>query len=404
MRMSDPRSNTSDRNQTGASSSVEFPLFIGGPLYRLQQRIRVAQPDRRRLGLTALYALFVAWVPMVILSALQGLTIGPTRLESFLMDFEVNVRFLVTMPVLLFAESTCGARLRPIVRQFLDANLVINEARDRFEDLIQDTVRLSHSGRAEITLLGFAYLHTLIAFVYILDFPDSTWRLPVENGRHVLSLAGGWYFLVAFPLYSLLLLRWLWRIALWWRLLWKVSRLELQLSPAHRDGAGGLGFLSESLSAFALFAFATTATTAGGTADFIVYEGDTIAQYQWEIGGLVTFLLLLIAGPLLSFIPRLNEAKESAAFRYGALASRHIQQVDRKWLTGEPAGTDIGLDFRAVAHMGASVAAVREMSTTPLFKDDVLKLLLTALLPFAPLLATLVPMDEVLNLLLKVLV
>jgi hypothetical protein len=44
------------------------------------------------------------------------------------------------------------------------------------------------------------------------------------------------------------------------------------------------------------------------------------------------------------------------------------------------------------------------MSVIPLYKDDALKLLLVALLPFVPLLAALVPMDEVLKLLLKVVV
>ena len=119
-------------------------------------------------------------------------------------------------------------------------------------------------------------------------------------------------------------------------------------------------------------------------------------------GGLVVFLLLLIAGPLLSFIPKLYEAKESAVFRYGALVSRHIQHVDRKWLTGRPLEEDPGVDFRAVAHMGTSMVAVRQMSVIPLYKDDVLKLLLVSLVPFLPFVATLVPMDEVLNLLLKV--
>ena len=54
--------------------------------------------------------------------------------------------------------------------------------------------------------------------------------------------------------------------------------------------------------------------------------------------------------------------------------------------------------------MGSSVKAVHEMSIIPLYKDDVLKLLFIALLPFLPLLTSLIPMDEVLKLLLKVLV
>ena len=65
---------------------------------------------------------------------------------------------------------------------------------------------------------------------------------------------------------------------------------------------------------------------------------------------------------------------------------------------------DAGIDFRAVHQLGNSLTAVRDMSIIPLGKDDVLKLLFVAFLPYVPLLITLVPMDEVWNLLLKVVV
>lgn len=387
---------------TGTAPPIEFPIFSGGPLYRLQQRIRLIEPSRRRLGLAALYAVLITWLPMVFLSASQGLAIGPTHLESFLMDFEVAARCLVTIPAFLFGETVCGAQLLAVVRQFLDADVVTGEARARFKELVEQTVRQGCSNRVEMALLVLAYIHSLIVFVYILNYPDATWRLTIRDGHYALSLAGAWYFLVAFPLFSLLFLRWIWRITLWWRMLWRISKLELRLTAAHRDEAGGLGFLSQSLQAFSLFAFGAMALAAGAMADFILYGGDTIAQHQWEIGGLALVLLLLIAGPLLVFIPRLYEAKESAVFQYGALTSRHLQKVDRKWLSESPLDEDVGIDFRAVAHMGTSMKAVREMSIIPIYKDDVLKLLFVALAPFVPLLATLIPLDEVLKLLLKV--
>lgn len=401
-RSSNARMDTNDR--TRASPTPEFPIFSGGPFYRLEQRIPHTHPEAPRPRLAPLYAMLVAWVPMALLSVLDGLAIGPTRLQSFMADFEVNVRFLITVPAFLFAENLCGHRLRAVMAQFRNAGLVVEATRARFDDLMQETVRLSHSGRVEALLLGLAYLHSAFAFGYALEMPDPTWRLPMHDGQHMLSFAGAWYFLVAFPLYSFLLLRWLWRIALWWRLLGRVSKLEMNLSPAHRDGAGGLGFLSESLLAFAGFAFATTATAAGVMADFIVYEGESLQQYEWEVGGLLVFLLISIAGPLLLFIPRLYEAKDSAVFRYGAFASRQIQQVDRTWLPGDPSEEGVGINFRAVSHLGSSLTVVRQMSIIPLYKDDVLQLLGVALLPFLPLATTLLPMEEILGLVMKVLV
>lgn len=391
-------------DQAPAASASDFPIFGGGPLYRLQEKTRLVREGRRQVGLAAFYVALVAWVPMLLLAAVQGLAIGPTRFESFLMDISEGVRFLVTVPVFLYAELICGAQLRDIVRQFEDAGLVVGEARERFKRLAQETVRLSHSSRAEMVLLGLAFTHGLFVFLYVLNYPEPTWRLVTRGGGHVPSYAGVWYFLVAFPIYSFLFMRWLWRIGLWWRFLRQISKLELNLSPAHRDGAGGLGFLSESLSAFAGFVFGAMATAAGVMADFVVYGGDSPLKYEWEVGGLLALLILAIAGPLMFFAHRLYEAKESALFRYDALANRHIQQVDRKWLSGRPLTEDVEIDFRAVAHMGSSVSALRQMSIVPLYKDDLLKLIVAALLPFLPLVATLVPMDEVLTLMLKLVV
>jgi hypothetical protein len=114
--------------------------------------------------------------------------------------------------------------------------------------------------------------------------------------------------------------------------------------------------------------------------------------------------LIVIAGPLLLFVRQLYEAKDSAVFQYGALASRQIQQVDRKWLSEEHIQGGAGIDFGAVHQLGNSLTAVRDMSIIPLVKDDVLKLLFVAFLPYVPLLITLVPMDEVWKLLLKVVI
>ena len=383
---------------------AEFPLFTAGPLYRLQEKLGLVREGKRRLGLTAFYSVCIAWAPMALLAVAEGFAIGPTRLTSFLMDFEVNVRFLIAVPVFLLSETMCERQLQTVVQQFQNAGLVLEEARSQFQDVVQNIVQLSRSGHVAAALLVLAYLHSLIAFTYIINYPEATWRIGGGEGRHVLTLAGGWYFLVSFPIFSFLLLRWVWRLSLWWRLLWRISRLELDLSPAHRDGVAGLGFLSESLLAFGGFAFAVTASTAGEVADYVVYEGASPLQYEWEVGGLLVALLIVIAGPLLLFVRQLYEAKDSAVFHYGALASRQIQQVDRKWLSGEPVQGDAGIDFRAIHQLGNSLTAVRDMSIIPLDKDDVLKLLFVAFLPYVPLLVKLVPMDEVWKLLLKVVV
>lgn len=60
-------------------------------------------------------------------------------------------------------------------------------------------------------------------------------------------------------------------------------------------------------------------------------------------------------------------------------------------------------DFRSVTHLGHSVTAVHQMSLVPFSKEDILKPVVIALLPFVPVLATRIPMEEILAVLLKIL-
>ena len=392
---------------SASNAPTSFALFDGGPIYRLEEKLSLVRDGRRRRGYWVLIALLVCWVPMLLLSAAQGLAIGPTRLESFLMDFAINVRLLVTVPVFLLGEAICRAQLIKVVQQFLDAGLVKDESRAQFDATVRDTVSLSRSGWTDAVLVSLAYLHSAAALVVLLfELQDSTWRVPMTNGHAVLSLAGLWFFLVAFPFYSFLMWRWLLRIALWWRFLWQVSGLDLRLSPAHRDGTGGLEFLSNSVGAFTPFVFGVTSFAAAIIADFVVYEGDKPLQYQWHVIGLVALLLILIAGPTLFFLRSLYNAREEDIFRYGALASRQIQRTEDKWLPEGSVREDSESsmpDFRSITHLGHSVTAVHKMSLIPVNKEDILLLVIIALLPFIPVLATQVPIGEMFSVLLKVL-
>ena len=71
-----------------------------------------------------------------------------------------------------------------------------------------------------------------------------------------LTAAGWWCALVSSPVFWFLLLRWLWRHAVWGLLLRDLARLELRLVATHPDGAGGLAFIGQYPNAFAAFVFA----------------------------------------------------------------------------------------------------------------------------------------------------
>src|SRR6185436_519355 len=100
----------------------------------------------------------------------------------------------------------------------------------------------------------------MIAFVYVVGV-GLVWRTQVAldvaswygvpaDGKLQPSLAGWWLGCVSLPLFQFLLLRWYFRLFIWARFLWQVSRIELNLMPLHPDRCGGLGFLSSVSYAF----------------------------------------------------------------------------------------------------------------------------------------------------------
>src|SRR3954453_661674 len=137
------------------------------------------------------------------------------------------------------------------------------------------------------------------------------------------TLPGYFYRYVSLPLFQFMLLRWYFRLFIWYRFLWKVSRLRLNLLPTHPDGSGGLGFLSGSAHALAPLLVAQSSLLAGLIANKIFYDGAKLASFKMEIVLFTVFLLLLALGPLLVFATQLAACQRLGAREYGVLASEY---------------------------------------------------------------------------------
>src|SRR5262249_50502575 len=159
------------------------------------------------------------------LAAVEGNAWGNVAVP-FLHDVDVNARFLVALPLLIVSEIVVHQRMRPIVTQFVTLGLVPAAVRERFDTAVESAKRLRNSIAAELMLIALVYgVGILVVWRYYLVLSAPTWyATPTASGRH-LQLAGWWYFLVSLPLFQFLLLRWYFRILIWARFLWQVSRL-----------------------------------------------------------------------------------------------------------------------------------------------------------------------------------
>jgi len=215
-----------------------------------------------------------------------------------------------------------------------------------------------------------------------------------------------WYAYLSLPIFQFLLIRWYFRLLVWARFLWQVSRIDLNLVPTHPDRNGGLGFLATASFAFVPVLMANGAILAGNLANRIFYLGAALPEFKGEIILMVFWLLCVVLGPLLVFAPKLAAAKRTGLREYGTLAQRYVREFDVKWLRGGAPADEpfVGSgDIQSLADLGNSYEVVRSMRVAPVSKDAIIQLAAAVLVPIVPLLLTMMPWEELLKKLLGIL-
>jgi hypothetical protein len=384
----------------------DFSFVLGGPLFQLLRRAHLADDDlqlaRKRVIVISLFV----WLPLLLLSVVEGNAVRGRVAVPFLLDIEAHVRFLVAMPLLIGAEILVHTRMRPLVKQFLERQLIPESEMPRFDSAIKAAVRLRNSVPAELLLIVFVYVVGIsIIWRQHLALDTVTWyATPTAQGSR-LSLAGGWYTYVSLPAFQFLLCRWYFRLVIWVRLLWQVSRIPLRLVPTHPDRVGGLGFLAITAAAFTPFAVAHGALLAGQLASRIFFLQAKLPQFKPEIVAMVAFMACAILGPLLLFAPQLAQAKRVGLREYGTLAGRYVREFNAKWLRGgAPANEPLigSADIQSLADLANSYEVVQTMRIAPITRQAVLQVVAATLLPVVPLALTMMPLEDLLKKLLGV--
>ena len=381
--------------------STDFSLVLGGPLYQLFRRAHLSGDAldllRRRIVVLSL----LAWLPLALLAGFEGRLLPGTATVPFLLDVEVHVRYLLAIPLMVVAELVVHQRMRAVLQQFLGRKLVPEAVRTQFDAAVASVARLRNSVLAEILIIAFVYgVGMFVVWRNYVALDANTWYATTSAAGSRLSLAGMWYGYVSLPLFQFLLLRWYFRVFIWARFLWQVSRLELKLVPTHPDRVGGLGFLANTAYAFLPLALAHGAVLAGMLANRILHLGAKLPEFKAEIVLMLFFVQFLVFGPLFAFAAQLARAKRTGLGEYGSLAARYVREFDGKWLRGGAAPGEplVGTaDLQSLADLGNSFEVVKGMRLAPVTRDAILQLAAATLLPVVPLLLTMMPWDELLK-------
>jgi hypothetical protein len=124
----------------------------------------------------------------------------------------------VATPVLVLGESWCLKGLSRTISYLRSSGIVRPEDHNTFEAHVASTARGLQSIWAEVFALLLTYLIVFAFFIAVFPAMDvPKWHIHQQQSG-VYSAAGYWHLLVSMPLLILLLLGWVWRHLMWWRL------------------------------------------------------------------------------------------------------------------------------------------------------------------------------------------
>jgi hypothetical protein len=307
------------------------------------------------------------------------------------------VRLLLTIPLFFFAEDVFDSRAADVLRRILQIGLILPKDEPRFGAAVRQAIRSRDSWFVE----GVIFVMTvgLIWLGVRVDLPGqvTTWRTTLDGQT---TPAGWWYGIVSIPIFQFLLWRWAWRLIVWARLLWRMSRLNLQLIATHPDGGGGLAVLGVAHVDLAPLATGAAAVLSSSYAEQMLFAGVPPSRFVVAVTGAVIGGTLGLILPLFFFTPKLIEAKQQALLDYANLAAEYTRAFATKWVHDDARTRDEHLlgtpDLQSLADLGTSFELIRNMMVLPMARQQIVLLAIGTALPFAPLVLIAFPLDELL--------
>jgi len=313
-----------------------FRLSKGGLFYGLLLRLRLVEEDRyvpwRRIVIFA----GVTWLPLLIMTAIDGTLADSSVGIPFFQDPVPHTRFLIALPLLVFADKIIDPSVASVVRHFQICDLVPDEADPHYRKAVEKLVRQRDAKWVDVALSGLAFgLVWILKFEFghsTLDINTSSWMSTASGNVEMLTPAGWWLILVGIPLVLFILSRWIWRLIIWIGFMNRMSRLRLMLISTHADQMGGLGLLYSAQFSFGVIFTAVGAMMSSILANDIIHLGLPLSDVQWEIIGFVLISFTIITGPLCTFFSQLFGAKRRDLMQYSTLAyqlSEAFQEYER---------------------------------------------------------------------------
>jgi len=388
-------------SRESAESAVKnFSIVMGGPVYDLLLRSRplLRTPPIVSRRIVALVA--VTWFPLLVLSLSEGLAFGHRVRIPFLYDFAMYGRFLLGLPLLLYAEVVIDPAIRQSVAEFVDARLVPDQELSKFENILRRVQQMRDSWITDVILLVLAFFPVFLFQHEWTTGGVSSWHTTTQG----MSTAGWWYAIFSAPLMRFIVYRWAFRYVLWAILLWRISQLQLTLLPTHPDHAAGLSFLAMTQKHFGILLAALGCSFAGRIVNSMLFERARLTSFTSLMVGFLVLSVIVGVSPLTLLIPKLKKVRKEGLLEYGRFASTYTESFDRKWVhcAARPSEPLLGTaDIQSLADLGNSFGFIEDMKIAPISRKLVLQLAGRAVIPLVPILIFGTPTPELVHELMK---
>lgn len=382
------------------SQSEDLPQFVrthGGLLNRLAGRIGLLSPPVSRRFLRLLVLILVTWLPLVLMAWSAGHLTGQTVKIPIWRDAEVHGRFLLALPLLDLTEAFLVIGLGVQVRQFLRSGIISAKERDKFEAARARIEDFHDSTGAELVYFLVSMATSILAHLYGPSNGTSYW------GNHSAGMtpAGWWHMLVSLPILYFFLLRAICLLFLWGWFLYRVSKLDLDLTPTHPDHAGGLGFLGWGIASFSPMVVAITIMVSVGFANEIYHKGESLNTLKYHLSIYVLLITFVLHVPVFWFGFQLARCRFEGLLDFGKLVAGHDRSFDEKWIRQPPSRNQDPLlgssDPLSLAALATTYEHIEEMRLIPIDKKAMLLIVISAIVPLLPLIGTEIPLPEVMS-------
>lgn len=360
-------------------------LLFGGPLYQLGRRLGLVRgaTNTALLGVTLGWSL---WLLIAVVALAEGIA---DRLFS-LTVIGGHARLLLVVPLFFVAESWVAPRMAAFVATIARSGVVPAAARAGLDAEVSRTNRWANWWWPEAVCLLLAIV-LQVSGLRLQTYGETGGS---EAGRA--SLAFFVYLDLGLVVFRFLLFRWAWKLVLWGRFLWRVSRLALTPIPGHPDRAGGLGTLEEVHERFTPLVAALSIVECASLAESIAAGTLAATAIYPTIAMLLLLDGALFIGPLLVFADKLWIVRTRGVELYTDLAARYATEFEGKWTGGRPPSEPLlgSADFQSMADLGNAFNVVKTMRWVTVGPRLLIVMTLAAVVPLAPLLLFQYPLGE----------